>query len=120
MKRSIGASGHRSVGASGARGQRKSETGIRRDGETENPDPEGPVDHRTPDLGGTAMSGERGGQRPGPGTRILGTACRLCPLCRVARRRPTSLVGRLLAHPLHADHCPFWKAEQALRRADGR
>ncbi len=47
-------------------------------------------------------------------TRILGTACRWCPACRYGRRRPASLVGRILNHPLHADHCPFWRAEKAL------
>jgi hypothetical protein len=55
----------------------------------------------------------------GLATRMLGTICRWCPMCRAARRRPESLVGRILAHPLHADHCPFWKAERALSRADG-
>jgi hypothetical protein len=65
------------------------------------------------------MSRESDPQEISLATRILGTACRLCPLCRAARRRPASLVGRILAHPLHADHCPFWKAERALGRAEG-
>jgi len=57
---------------------------------------------------------------PGRAARILGTACRLCPLCRLARRWPASLVGRILAHPWHAEHCPFWKAERTLARWEGR
>jgi hypothetical protein len=24
------------------------------------------------------------------------------------------VIGRILHHPLHADHCPAWKAERAL------
>jgi hypothetical protein len=39
--------------------------------------------------------------------------CHACPLCAHGRRRPDSLLGRILHHPLHADHCPFWKAERA-------
>ncbi len=49
-----------------------------------------------------------------PVRRALAAACHWCPVCRRARNRPESLVGRILHHPLHADHCPFWKAERAL------
>ena len=38
--------------------------------------------------------------------------CHNCPLCRYGRRSPRSLVGRILHHRFHADHCPFWKAEK--------
>jgi len=38
--------------------------------------------------------------------------CSHCPICNHARRRPDSWIGRVLHHPLHADHCPFWKAER--------
>ncbi len=51
-------------------------------------------------------------------TRILGTACRWCPICRYGRGHPASLLGRILSHPLHADHCPFWKAERTLPPED--
>jgi len=43
---------------------------------------------------------------------LLAAICHACPLCAAARRRPASPIGRLLSHPLHADHCPLWKAER--------
>lgn len=46
--------------------------------------------------------------------RILAGICHHCPLCRYGRKNPDSAVGRLLRHPLHADHCPAWKAEKEL------
>jgi hypothetical protein len=42
---------------------------------------------------------------------LLALFCHHCPFCAYGRRRPESLLGRLLRYPLHADHCPFWKAE---------
>jgi len=53
-------------------------------------------------------------EQTGRVTRLLGRICSHCPICRHARARPESLIGRVLHHPLHADHCPFWKAEKAL------
>jgi hypothetical protein len=50
---------------------------------------------------------------PSGPTNLLGWICHHCPMCRHARSHPTSLLGRILHHPLHADHCPLWKAEQA-------
>jgi len=47
-----------------------------------------------------------------PLKKALGFLCRHCPVCSYGRRRPESLVGRILHSPLHADHCPFWKAEK--------
>ncbi|MFH1726110.1 MAG: hypothetical protein ABII00_15995 [Elusimicrobiota bacterium] len=49
-----------------------------------------------------------------PPNRFLGAICHHCPLCRFGRKRPGSLIGRLLHHPLHAENCPFWKAEKDL------
>jgi hypothetical protein len=46
------------------------------------------------------------------GSKILAWMCHRCPLCRYGREHPESLIGRVLHHPLHADHCPFWKAER--------
>ena len=43
---------------------------------------------------------------------MLAWICHRCPMCRHARSHPTSLLGRIMHHPLHADHCPLWKAEQ--------
>ena len=43
---------------------------------------------------------------------LLAFFCHHCPACAYARKRPDSLLGKLLHHPLHADHCPFWKAEK--------
>jgi len=42
----------------------------------------------------------------------LALICSHCPVCNHARAHPDSLLGRALHHPLHADHCPFWKAEK--------
>ena len=47
-----------------------------------------------------------------PLRRVLAAACHYCPLCVYGRNRPESLVGRILRHPWHADHCPLWKAER--------
>ncbi len=52
--------------------------------------------------------------------RLLGAACHHCPLCVYGRRRPESWIGRILHHRWHADHCPFWKAEQELYQPDRR
>ncbi|HTU01696.1 MAG TPA: hypothetical protein VMG58_07755 [Candidatus Sulfotelmatobacter sp.] len=43
---------------------------------------------------------------------VLAWICHQCPFCRHARSHPTSLLGRIMHHPLHADHCPLWKAER--------
>lgn len=40
--------------------------------------------------------------------------CKHCPMCRQARKNPDSRIGKILHHPLHADHCPFWNAEKAV------
>ena len=42
---------------------------------------------------------------------LIALFCHHCQFCAYGRRRPESLLGRLLRYPLHADHCPFWKAE---------
>ena len=44
---------------------------------------------------------------------LLAWICHHCPMCRHARAHPASLLGRIMHHPLHANHCPLWKAEQA-------
>lgn len=44
--------------------------------------------------------------------KTLAAICSHCPICNHARRRPDSWIGRVLHHPLHADHCPFWKAQR--------
>ncbi|MBI4537779.1 MAG: hypothetical protein HY712_07455 [candidate division NC10 bacterium] len=44
--------------------------------------------------------------------RALAVICHVCPVCAYGRRHPDSPVGRVLRHPLHANHCPFWKAER--------
>jgi hypothetical protein len=44
--------------------------------------------------------------------KTLAAICSNCPICNHARAHPESWLGRVLHHPLHADHCPFWKAER--------
>jgi hypothetical protein len=49
--------------------------------------------------------------------KVIASLCHLCLICRFGGRNPDSLVGRVFAHPFHADPCPFWKAEQGeIRR----
>ncbi len=50
-----------------------------------------------------------------PLRKVLAAMCSHCPICNYGRTHPDSVLGRLLHHSLHADHCPFWKAEQAVR-----
>jgi len=62
--------------------------------------------------------GQAGGQmeanKTGIYKKIMGSVCHLCPLCKYGRKNPRSVVGRILHHPLHADHCPMWKSEKML------
>jgi hypothetical protein len=51
--------------------------------------------------------------------RFLAVICDHCPICNHGREHPESWIGRALHHPVHADHCPFWKAEQEVRGAGG-
>lgn len=46
--------------------------------------------------------------------RMRASLCHHCPVCSYGRRHPQSRLGRMLHHPAHAEHCPFWKAEQEL------
>jgi hypothetical protein len=44
--------------------------------------------------------------------RVMASVCHSCPVCRYGRENPESLVGKILHHRFHADHCPMWKAEK--------
>lgn len=44
--------------------------------------------------------------------KVMASLCHNCPICRYGRRTPQSMLGRILHHRLHAEHCPFWKAEK--------
>ena len=46
--------------------------------------------------------------------KMLAAMCHTCPLCNFGREHPESFLGRMLNHPLHADHCPMWRAEKML------
>jgi hypothetical protein len=46
--------------------------------------------------------------------RVMAGACHYCAICRYGRRNPESIVGRILHHRIHADHCPFWKLEKQV------
>ena len=54
------------------------------------------------------------GTRRGPLVQVLAAMCHYCPICRYGRAKPDSMIGRILSHPLHADHCPMWKAEEEM------
>lgn len=42
--------------------------------------------------------------------RMKASVCKHCPACNHARKSPDSLVGEILHHPFHSEHCPIWKA----------
>jgi len=54
----------------------------------------------------------------GPLGKALAWMCHHCPVCVHGRSHPESLLGRVLHHRLHADHCPMWKAEQVVYGTD--
>jgi hypothetical protein len=45
-----------------------------------------------------------------PFKKLKASICKHCPACNHARENPKSIVGRILHHPFHSDHCPIWKA----------
>lgn len=47
------------------------------------------------------------------GKRFKAAVCHHCPLCRHARKKPDSFIGRII-HQRHAEDCPSWQAEQDL------
>jgi len=51
--------------------------------------------------------------RKGILTSTLAVMCHYCPICMYGRGKPESVIGKILHHRLHADHCPMWKAEKA-------
>ncbi len=42
--------------------------------------------------------------------RVSASVCKHCPACNHARKRPDSLVGKILHHTSHSENCPIWKA----------
>jgi hypothetical protein len=40
--------------------------------------------------------------------------CEHCPLCRYAREKPETLVGKMMA--FHGKFCPFWRAWESEYR----
>jgi hypothetical protein len=50
--------------------------------------------------------------------KALAWICHRCPVCVHGRAHPASVLGRILRHPLHADHCALWKAEQVVYGED--
>jgi hypothetical protein len=46
--------------------------------------------------------------------RMKASVCKHCPACNHARRKPESIIGRVLHHPFHSKHCPVWKAYQEV------
>ena len=63
--------------------------------------------------------GEKGKEKTGFFKGVMASLCHNCPICRYGRKAPGSLVGRILHHPFHAEHCPFWKAEREMYREAG-
>lgn len=48
--------------------------------------------------------------RIGTFKKVRAAICKHCPACKQARRNPHSVVGKILHHSWHSDHCPVWKA----------
>jgi hypothetical protein len=46
--------------------------------------------------------------------KIRAAICHNCPMCKHARGNPQSVIGKILHHKMHAEHCPMWKAEQEV------
>lgn len=46
--------------------------------------------------------------------KIMAAVCHHCPFCKHARKNPESMIGKMLHHKIHADHCPFWKSEKMI------
>jgi len=53
-------------------------------------------------------------QQSGGLGKILAWICHRCPVCQYGREHPDSPIGKILHHPVHADHCPMWKAERTV------
>ena len=51
----------------------------------------------------------------------MAVVCHYCPVCKYARNNPDSVIGKIMHHRFHAEHCPLWKAEKAVYedRTDG-
>jgi len=63
----------------------------------------------------TVEEKDAGGPRKEAGLkkRVQAIACHYCPLCRQARKKPDSRLGRFM-HGHHAENCPVWQAHQEL------
>jgi hypothetical protein len=48
--------------------------------------------------------------RTGMFKNLRATICKHCPACKRARENPESVVGKILHHSWHSNHCPVWKA----------
>lgn len=46
--------------------------------------------------------------------KLVASVCHYCPFCIYGRKNPDSIIGKILHHRLHADYCPFWKAEKEV------
>jgi hypothetical protein len=46
--------------------------------------------------------------------KIKAVICKHCPACNYARKNPESIIGKILHHPFHSNHCPIWKAYEEL------
>ncbi len=44
--------------------------------------------------------------------KIMAKICDLCPLCRFARKKPETLIGKLMSW--HGKWCPFWRAWEEI------
>lgn len=49
-------------------------------------------------------------KRIGTFKKVRATICKHCPACKQARKNPDSVVGKILHHSWHSNHCPVWKA----------
>jgi hypothetical protein len=49
-------------------------------------------------------------KRIGTFKKVRATICKHCPACKRARKKPDSVVGKILHHSWHSNHCPVWKA----------
>ncbi len=46
--------------------------------------------------------------------KMQATMCHHCPLCSHARKKPDSVIGKIMHHKAHSDNCPLWNAEKEV------
>jgi hypothetical protein len=65
-------------------------------------------------MDGTVKTSQISERNIQPFKKLKASICKHCPACNHARENPKSIVGRILHHPFHSNHCPIWKAYEEM------